>query len=234
MKKYYYLVLDVETANSVDDALVYDVGFAVTDRNGNIFEKYSYIVRDTFFDYADLMKTSYYAEKLPQYYKGIKNGDFCVKSLYAVRKQISDLMKKYNIHAVCAYNASFDSNALNKTIRYMTKSKYRYFLPYGTKVFCIWHMACQVICTQKGYVKFCLDNGFVSEHGNIKTSAETVYAFLTKETDFVEKHTGLEDVLIETKIMTECFKKHKTMKQTINRLCWKIPQKKVAEIQKKI
>lgn len=227
MKKYFYMVLDVETANTTDDALVYDVGFAITDRKGNIYEKYSYIVRETFFDYADLMKSAYYAEKLPKYYKGIKNGDFCVKSLYAVRKQIADLIKKYNIHAVCAYNAFFDSTALNKTQRYMTKSKYRYFLPYGTQIFCIWHMACQVICTQKGYVKFCLDNGFVSPKGNIKTSAETVYAFLTRNEQFEEQHTGLQDVLIETEIMKECFKKHKKMKMNINRFCWRIPQKNI-------
>ena len=30
-KKKYYLILDVETANSTEDALVYDLGFAVAD-----------------------------------------------------------------------------------------------------------------------------------------------------------------------------------------------------------
>ena len=47
----------------------------------------------------------------------------------------------------------FDLNALNKTIRYVTKSKVRYFFPFGTKVCCIWHMACQVLCTQKTFQK---------------------------------------------------------------------------------
>ena len=36
MGKDYYLVLDVETANSTNDPLVYDLGFAVCDRKGKI------------------------------------------------------------------------------------------------------------------------------------------------------------------------------------------------------
>ena len=41
MRKHYYLVLDIETANITEDALAYDIGFAVADRKGNIYEKYS-------------------------------------------------------------------------------------------------------------------------------------------------------------------------------------------------
>ena len=39
MKRKYILVVDVETANSLDDALVYDIGFIVADLHGNILEK---------------------------------------------------------------------------------------------------------------------------------------------------------------------------------------------------
>ena len=105
---------------------------------------------------------------------------------------------------------------------------------YGTKVFCIWHMACQVICTQNKYIKFCLENGLVSESGNIKTSAEAVYAFLTKNASYTECHTGLQDVFIEAKIMHECFKKHKKMAKEINRFCWRIPQAKAKEIKEEL
>ena len=144
--------------------------------------------------------------------------------------KIAIVFEKYNIKAVCAYNASFDTKALNTTQRYLTNSKYRYFLPYGTEVYCIWHMACQVICTQKRYIKFCLDNGFVSESGNIKTSAETVFAYMTKNEKYEECHTGLQDVLIETQIMAKCFAQHKKMNKKINRLCWRIPQSKAKEM----
>ena len=230
MGKDYYLVLDVETANSTDDPLVYDLGFAVCDRKGNIYEAESYVVSDIFYKETELMQSAYYHEKLPKYYEGIKEKAFKVINFYMAKKRIADLIEKYNIKAVCAYNASFDTKALNTTQRYLTNSKYRYFLPYGTEVYCIWHMACQVICTQKRYIKFCLDNGFVSESGNIKTSAETVFAYMTKNEKYEECHTGLQDVLIETQIMAKCFAQHKKMNKKINRLCWRIPQSKVKEM----
>jgi hypothetical protein len=133
-------------------------------------------------------------------------------------------MKEYNISVVCAYNCNFDKNALNNTIRYISKSALRWFFPYGTEFYCIWNMACQTICKQKGYQRFCLENGFYSTSNNMKTSAETVWAYLTQTPSFEEKHTGLEDVKIEIEIMAHCFRQHKKMDKGINRLCWRVPQ----------
>ena len=233
MNKKYYLILDVETTNSTEDALVYDVGFVVADKDGKTYEGDSFIVSDIFFKEQELMKTAYYAEKIPQYLKGIDEKAFKVRDFYTVRKTILDIIRKYKIEAVCAYNASFDYNALNTTQRWLTKSKYRYFLPYGTKIFDIWNMACQVICTQKRYIKFCLENNFLSESGNIKTSAEAVFAYISKNKDFTESHTGLQDVLIEIQIMAHCFRQHKKMNKEIDRFCWRIPQIKKNEIIKR-
>ena len=231
--KKYYLVLDVETANSTDDALVYDLGYVVCDKKGNIYEADSFIVSDIFFEEANLMQSAYYAKKIPTYLEGIKNRAFNVVTFKQAREKLLNAIKSYKVEAVCAYNANFDYTALNTTQRWLTKSKYRYFLPYGTKVYCIWHMACQLICTQKAYIKFCLENGFVSPSGNIKTSAETVYAYMTNNADYDENHTGLEDVLIETKILAKCFAQHKRVEKNINRFCWRIPQAKAKEVAEK-
>ena len=70
-----------------------------------------------------------------------------------------------------------------------------------------------------------------SEAGNIQTSAENCYKFLTNSIDFVESHTGLEDVEIEVAIMAECYKKHKKMSKKINPACWRIPQRKRKELE---
>lgn len=226
MNRHYYLVCDIETANHAEDALAYDVGLAIIDRNATVYEKHSFICKEIFFDEADLMQSAYYAKKIPEYYKGIEDGSRKVATLYEIRSMVFDLYKRWNYKAVMAYNAYFDNSGLNRTQRYITKSKYRWFFPYGVPVHCIWHMACQTICSMKKYYKFCIDNGFVSKSGNIQTSAEVVYRFLTGNTDFEEKHTGLEDVLIEAYIFSECIRKHKKMNRNINRACWRIPQKK--------
>lgn len=229
-RKTYYMVLDVETANSTQDALVYDLGFAIVDRKGNIYDKQSLVINNVFFDERELMQSAYYANKLPQYFKGIKNGDFKVTTLYTARKLIADYCKQYNIKTILAYNASFDTTALNTTQRYITKSKYRYFLPYGVEIGCIWAMACQTILCQKSFLRWAIDNGKVSKKGNIQTSAETVFAYLSGNKNFEESHTGLKDVEIETYIFAQCTRQHKKMSKKINRSCWRIPTKKAKEL----
>ena len=62
------------------------------------------------------------------------------------------------------------------------------------------------------------------------TSAEVVWAYLTDNVDFEEKHTGLEDVKIEVQIMAHCFRQHKKMDKGINRLCWRTPQADFKEL----
>ena len=228
--KKFYLVLDVETANSTDDALVYDLGLAVCDRLGRVYETRSILISDIFLQERELMATAYYSRKIPQYLEALARGEHEVLNFYQARQYVLGLFERYNIAAVAAYNANFDRNALNVTERWLTKSKFRYFFPYGTEFICIWHMACQLICTQSRYIKFCFANGLESASGNIKTSAETVYAYMTKCPDYEECHTGLQDVLIEVQIFAKCLAQHKKFDSSINRLCWKIPQKKAKEM----
>ena len=222
------VTLDIETANTTEDALAYDIGFVAHYNDGTILERHSYIIRDVFCDMSNLMQSAYYAHKIPEYLESIACGERAVVTLYEARKALHDVCKRYNVKVIMAYNAAFDTKGLNTTQRYLTKSAYRWFFPYGVKIECIWHMACQTICSMKKYYDFCHEYGFVSKSGNIQTSAEVVYAFLTNNPDFEEEHKGLDDVLIETAIFAECRKKHKKMNRNINRACWRIPQRKSA------
>ena len=226
-KKEVKITLDIETANTTEDALAYDIGFVAHYNDGTILERHSYIIKDVFFGMADLMQTAYYAHKIPEYLDSIAKGERKIVTAYEARKSLCEVIKRYNVKVIMAYNASFDIRGLNITQRYLTKSAYRWFIPYGVRVECIWNMACQTICRQKKYYTFCIENDFVSKSGNISTSAETVYRFLTNNPTFHEEHKGLEDVEIELKIFTECRKKKKKMNRKINRGCWRIPQRKV-------
>ena len=225
-RRKYYLVLDTETTNSLEDPLVYDLGYAIIDKHGTIYKTESFIVSDIFFQ-DDLMASAYYIKKLSLYYKDIKVGSRKVVSLYEARQQLKEDMTTYSVQAVLAYNMAFDYLSTNTTERYTTKSKYRYFIPYGVPIWCIWNMACNTICNSKKYVEWCLLNGEVSQKGNIKTSAETVYKYLTDNPQFTESHTALEDVLIETAIFVECLKRKgiTLIEKKINRACWQIPQR---------
>lgn len=230
-KKEMYLVIDTETANSIEQPLPYDIGYAICDRYGNIVVERSFLVAEIFLDHKEMMKSAYFAEKIPHYWEDVKKGTREIKSIFNIRKQIKADMKEWNVKKVGAYNMGFDKRALNNLIRYCSKSFIRWFFPFGTEFFCIWNMACQVVLNSTSYIKFALQNGFISEKDNIQTSAEVCYRFLKKQVDFVESHTGLEDVRIEVEIMAKCFSTHKKMNKEINSACWRLPQKKRKEME---
>lgn len=223
-RRTYLIMGDTETCNTrVDengkldmrDVLVYDFGFAVCDKHGRVYEEYSFIIKEIFFGMKDLMKSAYYADKLPQYYEEIRNGQRKVVSLYEVRQILSNVMKEYDTNIFVAHNARFDDNALKVTQRYITKSKYRYFLPFGTEIWDTMKMANDTICKQKAYRKFCEENGYLTKNNQVRKTAEVIYRYITKNNNFIESHTGLEDVMIEKEILAYCFRQHKAMRKKL-------------------
>lgn len=228
-KKEMYLVIDTETCNTVEQPLPYDIGYAICDKMGNIEIERSFVVAETFLDMKDTMKSAYFAEKIPKYWEDIKNGTREIKSIYKIRKQVAEDMKTYGVKKVGAYNMGFDKRALNNVMRYTTKSFCRWFFPFGTEFFCIWHLATQTLLQQKTFFKMAEKNDWFSEKGNLLTNAEVTYNYIKKMSDFKEKHTGLEDVRIEIEIMAHCFRQHKKMNTNINTSCWRLVQKAYKE-----
>ena len=112
------LVIDTETCNTIEQPLPYDIGYAICDRDGHIYLKRSFVVAETFLDMKDVMKSAYYAEKIPRYWDDIKKGSRVVKSFYNIRKQLHEDMKVYKVKKVGAYNMGFDKRALNNLTRY--------------------------------------------------------------------------------------------------------------------
>ena len=198
-----YIMLDTETTNSLDDPICYDVGFAVVDREGAIYETHSFVVAEVFLN-EELMESAYFIEKVPQYWEDIKKGTRKLAKFNTIRKVLAETMKKYNTNIVIAHNARFDYRSTAKTQRYLTKSKYRYFLPYGTEVWDTLKMAREVLKNDVAYDNFCYDNNYVTKRGCKRFTAEILYRFFTGDNDFVESHTGLEDVTIEKVIFAEC------------------------------
>lgn len=213
-------LVDVESANDTTDALTYDVSCRFLNTRGQIFDERAYVIRDIFVNEHDLMKKAYYASKMSEYSEDILAGKRTMINFLDMRSEILQLMQKYDCHTIAAYNCSFDKNALNTTLRYLTKSKYRWFFPYNTKFVCIWNMACNTICQTSEYKSFAELHRFYSNHGkNYRATAENVYAFLSQNPNFNEEHKGMEDVRIEHEIMKECLKMNDEL-MGISRGCW--------------
>jgi hypothetical protein len=137
-------------------------------------------------------------------------------------------MKRYNITEVVAHNCRFDYRSCNNTQRYTTQSKYRYFFPYGTIFLDTMRMANDTICKQKSFIAFCQENGYMTKNNQVRKTAEILYRYISGDKHFIESHTGLEDVLIETTIFAKCWAQHKPM-QT---LCFGKSKKELSETEK--
>lgn len=225
-KRINYLIgLDTETCNGilVDDkldlsqSLVYDIGWAVCDKRGNIYKARSYVVYEIFCGMKDVMNSAYYAEKIPKYWDDIKNGDRILATFLNIRKTLLKDIKEYGVKNIFAHNASFDVRALNNTLRYITKSKYRWFFPRKIEIWDTLKMARQTIGKQKSYQIWCAKNNYLTKHKipRVRLTAEILYRYISGNNDFIESHTGLEDVKIETMIMAHCFRQHKKMEKRL-------------------
>lgn len=236
-RHHYILVVDTETANTFSDGkkldyssgLVYDCGFAVVDTKGRVYETYSFVNSDIF-GIDVLMQSAYYANKIPLYWYGLDNGSRIMADTYTIRQTMLAVMEKYRINEVCAHNARFDVAVLNSTIRYTTKSKIRYWFPYGVEIWDSMKMARSVIHKMATYRKFCEKNDLLTATGRLSTTAENLYRFITKNVEFVEAHTGLEDVSIEMQIIFYCYRQHKKM----DKVLYPVKNNEITEFQKNL
>lgn len=221
-RKTYLLGIDTETANGIPtedgktdltDSLVYDIGYVISDKKGNIYEKGSFAIAEIFL-WKELMSSAYFKEKIPNYWKEIENGTRQLKSIWTVKKILADLIEKYNIKTWYAHNARFDMNALNNTVRYLSGSKSRYFFP-KIEIWDTLKMSRDVLKQRKTYTQFCDINNFKTAQTPPQNQykAETIYRYITQNPDFEESHTGLEDILIESEILAYCFRSHKKMRK---------------------
>lgn len=222
MRKQNFLLLDVETAGGLGNPLIYDLGFAVVNREGKVLTKHSFLIEEIFNE-PTLMNSAYYAEKIPSYVNELKNRKHKIVPFAYAIKVMMNAVKAHNVETVSAYNLAFDLRALNSTSKYL---KGKGFTFYNKIQLCIWSLACEVLFTQKTYQKVARREGWVSQAGNVKTSAEMAFRYITGDYNFIEEHKGLSDVLIEAQILAKCIRQKKKVKSGVLVMPWKIPNKK--------
>lgn len=225
-RRKYIIGLDTETCNGImqengkldlSQSLVYDIGWQVTDKHGNVYVKRSFCIYEIFVDMKDAMKSAYYAKKIPMYWEQIQSGQRTLARFFTIWKIFKEDCENYNISAVFAHNASFDFRALNNTIRYITKSSKRFFFQYGLPIWDTLKMARQTYGKEKSYRRFCEKYGYMTNHEvpQVRLTAEILYRYITGDNDFIESHTGLEDVEIETQIFCAIMKKHRKIDKNL-------------------
>ena len=190
------LILDTETI-SLDKPFVYDLGYTIADADGNIIAKKSYIITQIW-NNKELFATSYYAAKKPLYISRLKSKYSKKVSWGNAMRYLANDIKKYGVTEIFAYNSKFDTRALNfmcawyKVVNGLGGIQIKDIMKYIAP-----------ITETEDYKNFCEINGYMTAHKipQCQKKAETLYRYLTKNVDFTEEHTGLEDSLIELEIL---------------------------------
>lgn len=205
MNKTIYCTLDTETVGGASTPTgMYNLGCTIHDREGNIFATCSMLVMEHY----DEIRTDDYAKKnFHLYEERLARGEM---SAVATEEEAVSIVRNlchfYGVCYVMAFNSGFD---FCKTICRQLLDEFEFID--------LWLMAVQTICHQKGYAKFCRENGFKSSTGkSCATSAESVYAYITGNPDYTEEHTALNDALIEMEIFVKCLSLHKKFTKNIH------------------
>lgn len=212
-----YLFMDSETAetNMIDGQLdvangqVYDLGLMVIDENGKVYDQISLVNEDVFFGMPQSMQEAYFSDKIPQYLEDMRKSKRKIVNSWQMYKIFTEMCQKYEVVAVVAHNAFFDVKVLNATMRYQTKSRVRWFLPWGTEIIDTLKLARNTFGKDPQYVQWCKDNGYMTKHETPRPrfTAEVLYRYITGDNSYEESHTGLEDVTIEKEIFLKCMER---------------------------
>lgn len=214
MRKNVYAIIDTETANGLKNPLCYDVAVIIFDKKGVELFRKNWLVSNVW-NNERMFKTAYYAWKRPLY----DNIEKEVVNTYTFISELNQVLEQYKVNFLLAYNLKFDLNSINKTVERFTYNAK--FNTENVEYIDVWNVAIDIIMNNNNYKSFCRENGFVSESGNYKTSAEICYRYITGEITFDESHTAMDDCEIEMSIFLTCVQRKKKIKKGIVNNPWR-------------
>lgn len=200
------IVFDTETTGELDCPFAYDLGYAVLNLESSAILKTESLVISEIFNDEEMMASAYYAEKIPLYREALRKGERKMVTCATAKRMLTADCKRYNVHYLSAHNARFDYRSTATTQRYLTCSKYRFFLPYGCELIDTLKMARLALKANDEYGEFCYNNDYLTKRGCRRYTAEILYRFISGDNEFVEAHQGLDDVMIEKDILLYCLR----------------------------
>ena len=211
MNKRYTLVLDTETVSnnkgfSLYGNYVFDIGATfcvIEDNNITVLDHVNFLVEEIYND-EELMKNYFFGEdRLNSFYK--ENNDIDIVPWSEILDFFNSFITCFNIEDYAAFNITFDMNSIQSTCdKLKTNNPFKDL----TKVD-LYNKSCQALADDENYKIFCVENGRMTEKGNIKADAESVFAYLFNEPSVIESHTALSDAILETKIYQWLLKQEK-------------------------
>jgi hypothetical protein len=220
MKQKHFLIADTESLGLGNRALVYDFAYAIATRKDVKLER-SFLIREIitspmymFRAIADDNWRNNFGGKLFRHYiPALDENRLRIFSWREMVETLRDDMATYGVDVFSAYNLGFDMRALATTQKVICEGGK--ILTYRPDLLCLWEFACTTIFKSPLYHEIARqygpEHGWVTPADNVRTNAEKAYAFLSGDHSFIEAHTALEDVHIETEILQRLLAKKKTI-----------------------
>lgn len=195
----YTIILDTETTG-LDKPFCYDCSWVVLNMDSQQLVDFRANVVEQVWHNLPLFESAYYKEKRQKYVDMMRKHDAVMDKWGYIMQKLARDIKKYNVTEIYAYNSDFDDKVITYNCNW-----FRCNNPLEQiAVYDIWGYASEYITNQGEYKAFCEANQYFTDSGNYKGSAEIVYRYMKKDTEFIEEHMGLFDADIEAKILCEC------------------------------
>ncbi len=192
------VVFDTETT-SLNKPFCYNIGYVIINsENWETLQKRSFVVEQVWHN-LPLFSTAYYAEKREIYIKEMKGRRTIMRKFGHICQTMIQDFEKYEVEKAFAYNSSFDEKVFNFNCDW-----YKCNNPFDNIPISDIRGFVHNFLINDDFIQFCEQNEEFTETGNYSTTAETLFRFITKQEDFNEAHTALEDSIIEGEILRVC------------------------------
>jgi hypothetical protein len=210
MKERRFLVADTESTGLGSKAFVFDFGYVISNRKGKIFQERNFLVTEILTnpkmmlgalynkDWRAMMGGKLFAHYIP----ALHHNEIALIGWRDLMQILREDILTYNVDVFSAYNLPFDLGAMQKTHNHVTEKNLNFE---RLDLLCLWEFACVTVLRSRLYHDTARamgeENGWITPAGNVRTTAEKTYAFLSGQPNFIESHTALHDAQIETEIL---------------------------------
>ena len=221
-----FATIDTETVGL--EGHVYDIGYCIHDKRGNIALERNWLVEENFTNPKKMMGAFYAGKHFTHYARMLQDGLITLKPWAEIVEQLSADIEAHFVDVIAPYNAGFDFRVMaqpHADLGYSGK-----VLDSALEILDIWQFACETKLSQKAYATIARDMGWVSPAGNIKTGAEFAHRYCSGDHSFIEDHTALSDAQIEVAILAQCYAQKKRVPYgKINGQPWRIVNPKAGD-----
>lgn len=223
---------------AIANPIIYDIGWVIMNRQGEILKETNYLITETFFN-MEIFNTAYFVEKRDIYLEMLEKGTISLKNWKQIKQELEEDLQKVDISTAynCCFDFKKAIPKTDQFIDKLYTGQYKYWMKqleqkwdliinksadqgknedyltpnYDGYPLCdLWGLSCKKLLNTNKYRKFCYDNNLYSPSKKyFSTTAETCYRYLTKNSDFKESHTALDDAKIEAFILKKILTKGK-------------------------